>query len=50
MADLLFVALTFAFIALCVGYIWWCDRIIGPDDFGLDPEALIQTDTSEVTA
>ncbi len=20
-----------AFFALCIAYVWWCDRIIGPD-------------------
>jgi hypothetical protein len=32
MADLVLVALIVAFTALCVAYIWWCDRIIGPDE------------------
>ena len=31
MADLLFILITLAFIAVCVGYVRWCDRIIGPD-------------------
>jgi hypothetical protein len=30
-ADLLFVLITIAFFALCVGYVKVCDRIIGPD-------------------
>lgn len=34
MADIILVAVTLAFIAICVGYVNWCDRIIGPDDFG----------------
>jgi hypothetical protein len=38
MADIILVAVTLAFIAICVGYVNWCDRIIGPDDFGKDPE------------
>jgi hypothetical protein len=33
MADLLFIVLLIAFFALCVVYIQWCDRIIGPDAF-----------------
>ena len=41
MADLVLVAVMVAFIALCVGYIGWCDRIIGPDALddqsGVDP-------------
>jgi hypothetical protein len=39
MADIILVAVTFAFIAICLGYVSWCDRIIGPDDFGVDPES-----------
>lgn len=33
MADLVFVAATLAFFALCVLYVNWCDRIIGGDNF-----------------
>jgi hypothetical protein len=32
MADLLLVSTLLAFVLLCVAYIAWCDRIIGPDD------------------
>lgn len=32
MTDLVLVVATCAFIALCVAYIGWCDRIIGPDE------------------
>ena len=32
MADLVLVAVIVAFAALCVAYISWCDRIIGPDE------------------
>jgi hypothetical protein len=31
MADAIFIAVICAFFALCVVYIQWCDRIIGPD-------------------
>ena len=34
MADLIFVSIIVAFFALCVVYLRWCDRIIGPDEFG----------------
>ena len=34
MADLIFVLATLVFFAICVFYVNWCDRIIGPDDFG----------------
>jgi hypothetical protein len=37
MADIILVAATLAFIAICVGYVNWCDRIIGRDDFGSEP-------------
>jgi hypothetical protein len=30
-ADVLFVALLLAFFAVCVAYVSWCDRMIGPD-------------------
>jgi hypothetical protein len=33
--------LTAAIFALCVAYVWWCDRIIGPDPADLaDAEAF----------
>ena len=41
MADLVFLGLTAAFFALCVGYVSLCDRILGPD-----PEVL-SSSTSE---
>ena len=31
MGDLVFILITVAFFALCVGYVRVCDRIIGPD-------------------
>ena len=31
MRDLLMLLLIAAFFALCVAYVRWCDRIIGPD-------------------
>ena len=31
MRDVVMLALIVAFFALCAAYIWWCDRIIGPD-------------------
>ena len=31
MEDLVLVVVIVAFVALCVGYIGWCDRIIEPD-------------------
>ena len=31
MADLVLVSVIIGFTALCIAYISWCDRIIGPD-------------------
>jgi hypothetical protein len=31
MADLLMVMSLVVFVGMCVAYVWWCDRIIGPD-------------------
>jgi hypothetical protein len=36
MADLVIVTIILAFTALCVAYISWCDRIIGPDELQVD--------------
>ena len=36
MADLVFVSIIVAFFALCVLYLKWCDRIIGPDELGTE--------------
>jgi hypothetical protein len=32
MADLWVVVATVAFFAVCVAFVWGCDRIIGPDE------------------
>ena len=37
MADVLFILITLAFVAVCVGYVHWCDRIIGPDEWVGEP-------------
>jgi hypothetical protein len=37
MRDVLMLLLTAAFFALCLAYVWWCDRIIGPDPAELTP-------------
>ena len=29
MRDVVVLAVIVAFFALCVAYVWWCDRIIG---------------------
>ena len=46
MADLVLVALIVAFTALCVAYISWCDRIIGPDE----PTSAPAPDQAEAVA
>ena len=39
MADLLVLILVLGFFGLCVGFVYGCDRIIGPDDrTGIDAE------------
>jgi hypothetical protein len=40
MADLLMVLIMVAFIVTCVAYVWWCDRIIGPDPARADADDL----------
>jgi hypothetical protein len=53
MADIILVAVTLAFIAVCVGYVNWCDRIIGPDDFGRETDQFVADITgasADVTA
>jgi hypothetical protein len=51
--------LTAAFFALCLAYVWWCDRIIGPDPTdsqSVSPhtsssaDAVTQTEDDEVRA
>lgn len=46
MGDLIFVLATLAFFAICVAYVNWCDRIIGPDEFGAEPESVDPTQAS----
>jgi hypothetical protein len=36
MRDVLMLLSIAAFFALCVAYVWWCDRIIGPDPADLE--------------
>jgi hypothetical protein len=40
MRDVLMLLLTAAFFVVCVAYVWWCDRIIGPDAADLTDDAL----------
>lgn len=45
MADLWVLVTVIGFFALCVGFVWGCDRIIGPDEVE-ESDAL----TTEVVA
>jgi hypothetical protein len=45
MADLWVVVTIVGFFALCVGFVWGCDRIIGPDS-----ESDLATDAPESEA
>ena len=43
MADLVVVVGVIAFFAICVGFVWACDRIIGPDpDLEAEPPDIAQ--------
>ncbi len=46
MGDLIFVLATLAFFAICVAYVNWCDRIIGPDEFGSESDSADPTQAS----
>jgi hypothetical protein len=46
MADVIFVGVIGAFFALCVAYIRWCDRVIGPDE--LPAPVVGDTDGADV--
>jgi len=39
MADLWVLVTVIGFFALCVGFVWGCDRIIGPDEAELLDES-----------
>jgi hypothetical protein len=47
MRDVLVLATTVAFFALCVAYVRWCDHIIGPDPDGLRDEDVDDVDDVE---
>ncbi len=52
MGDAIFVVATIVFFLICVAYVNWCDRIIGPDEFGdsAEPDSEDATATSTATA
>ena len=43
MSDVIFIAATIAFFAICALYVHWCDEIIGPDDFRSTSDATSAT-------
>jgi len=47
MADLIYVSIFIAFTVLCIAYISWCDRIIGPDEPDTGSATAV-TDTQDV--
>ena len=52
MRDVVVLLLIMAFFAVGIAYVWWCDRIIGPDPADLTDEddepalASVSPDTS----
>jgi hypothetical protein len=53
MRDIVVLAVITAFFALCVAYVRWCDRIIGPDPDVLDDHTVDEVrraDAEEVAA
>ncbi len=46
MADVWIVLVILAFFGLCVGLVWGCDKIIGPDE----PESTDASDAEPVDA
>lgn len=42
MSDVIFIAATIVFFAICALYVHWCDKIIGPDDFPASGDVSIQ--------
>lgn len=49
-ADLLFIVITAAFVAVCVAYVRWCDRIVGPDEWSADALVVEEHEREEVAA
>jgi hypothetical protein len=45
MADLWVVLTLVGFFAMCVGFVWGCDRIIGPDEESELAEDVEATDS-----
>ena len=45
MRDVVMVAVTTAFFALCLAYVRWCDHIIGPDPIDRPDDDLADRST-----
>jgi len=51
MSDIVKLAVTTAFFALCAGYVRWCDHIIGPDPTEpLDVDVDADAESDDVAA
>jgi len=48
MADIWVIVTVVGFFALCVGFVWGCDKIIGPDDES-DLASELAAPTAELT-
>jgi len=48
MRDIIVVAIVAGFFALCVAYVRWCDRIIGPDPDDLRDDEVDEVDVEGV--
>jgi hypothetical protein len=50
MRDVVMLAVIAAFFLVCLAYVRWCDRIIGPDPAETPGEARVADDVEQVTA
>ena len=48
MRDVVMLVLITAFFILCLAYVRWCDRIIGPDPADVSDEAAVADEAQEV--
>jgi hypothetical protein len=48
MRDVIVLAIIAVFFALCVAYVRWCDRIIGPDPADLGEDDAGDVDDADV--
>ena len=50
MRDVVMLAVITAFFLVCVAYVRWCDRIVGPDAAELSDEAPAIDEAEQVAA